>query len=257
MRATVLIGWATGNPEALPVRSVATAPFLVHCGVMKIAIAMPVHGDTRAAFTLSLAKMLLTTVGGWSRHMPGVPLRLEVIQLQGTVIGVSRELLLGKAEAMVADHILWLDSDQTFPPDTLLRLAKHGLPVVGANYPSRHVLLPTASLLDGDTTVPVYSTPEKIAAGLLEPVDYIGLGVCLMSIDAIREVPKPLFKSMSEDAYCFDRLREAGIRPVVDHALSAEVGHVRDQILTNTDALAAGKIFGNPSFAFSEHAQPG
>jgi hypothetical protein len=225
---------------------------------MKIAIATPVHGDTKAPFTLSLARMLLATVGEWPRRMPGKSLRLEVLQLQGTAVGIAREHLLREAERIEADWILWLDADQTFPPDTLIRLVKHDLPVVGANYPRRGDMAPPTATIRGEgKTVAVYSTEDKVRDGVLEPVDYIGLGVCLMSIAAVRDLKRPVFHSMAEDAYFFDRLRETGIRPVVDHALSAEVGHIHSIVLTNADSLSVREKTGTMEWPFTVDAQPG
>src|SRR6185295_3395538 len=102
---------------------------------MKIAICIPVHGDTRALFTYKLARMLLATERQW--HGLGRDDRpdIELFMAESSGIARNREHLVGEAQAWGAEWILWLDSDQTFPADTLLRLVSLGQPLVGANYP--------------------------------------------------------------------------------------------------------------------------
>jgi hypothetical protein len=207
---------------------------------MRIAICIPVHGDTRAAFTLCLGQMLLHTVGGWPSLKPGEPLQLELFMGTSSVVALNRSNLVDRARPWKPDWILWLDADQTFPSTTLLRLIGHGEPVVGANYPRREDhARPTASQIDeeGDFKV-VWSTREKVEAGLLEPVSTLGLGVCLVSMEAIDRIEGPLFADVREDAYFFGKLRAAGYTPKVDHGLSAEVGHIRTQVLGNNHSLA-------------------
>lgn len=208
---------------------------------MKIAICMPVHGDTRAAFTLCLGQMLLHTVAGWPSAKPGEPLGIELFMGGGAVVALNREKLVERARDWGADWILWLDADQTFPSTTLLRLIGHGEPVVGANYPRREdQARPTATRVaaDGGREL-VWSTEDKIEAGLLEPVADMGLGVCLVSMAAIARLEPPFFADIREDVYFFAKLRAAGLIPKVDHRLSAEVGHVRVQMLGNAHSLAA------------------
>ena len=43
---------------------------------------------------------------------------------------------------------------------------------------------------------------------------------------------------MGEDVSFFRELTEAGVKVYVDHALSWEVGHIPERVLTNADAEA-------------------
>ena len=206
---------------------------------MRIAICFPAHGDTRAAFTLSLSRMLLRTVKDWSRAFPGQALALEIFMGTGGIVAFVRERLVETAEKWGADWILWLDSDQSFPADSLIRLAAAGEPVIGANIPRRSPdATPTAEILDehGQRRL-LWTTPEKIAQRAVEPVHLMGLGVCLMSMAALKAIPRPVFDELREDQCLMRKLREAGFVPKVDHALSAEVGHVGTFTWTNTHSL--------------------
>jgi hypothetical protein len=70
----------------------------------------------------------------------------------------------------------------------------------------------------------------------IEEVAYMGLGVCLIHSDVFRKIQKPFFffetrgdgELVGEDVGFFAKTRQAGITAFVDHALSAEVGHVSD-----------------------------
>jgi hypothetical protein len=197
---------------------------------MKIAICIPCHGDPRAAFTLSLAKLLL-------RDRTET---LEVFMGSGGVVALVRERLVETAEKWGAGAILWLDSDQTFPADTIERLLAAGEPVIGANIPRRsHDARPTAEVLINGSRAALYTTREKAAAGEIESVHLMGLGVCLTSMDALKAIPRPIFNELREDHGLMRKLTEAGFTPKVDHALSAEVGHVGTYTWTNEHSLAA------------------
>lgn len=68
----------------------------------------------------------------------------------------------------------------------------------------------------------------------LEEVDMAGFGVCLMRAEVFSGLPKPWFVNFGkgEDAFFFRKLSEVkGIRPVVDHLFSADVGHVAEAVL--------------------------
>ncbi|MDB5722025.1 MAG: hypothetical protein JWP15_2643 [Alphaproteobacteria bacterium] len=190
-------------------------------------------------FTVSLSRLLLNTFKGWSQAMPGEPLDLEFILGQAGIAALARERLVQDAERWGADCILWLDADQTFPSDTLLRLVAHRLPIVGANYARRSEEAgPTAAELADGRLLPLYTTHDKVAARLVEPVHQMGLGVTLISMEVFRALERPIFDAIREDHAFYDKARAAGYTPMVDHSLSAEVGHVWTTVLTNEHSLA-------------------
>ena len=139
----------------------------------------------------------------------------------------ARNVLFEQARGTGADWILWIDADHQFPANGLLQLLRHGLEVVGANYPRRtRPAFPTAIGEDGK---PLWTTREKKG---LEPVATMGLGFCLTKVSTLAALD-PVFMAPHDDAVLFRRLREQGVTPYVDHALSWHVGHVTTQVLTN------------------------
>ena len=229
---------------------------------LKVAICVPVYGMTHAKFTQSLANMIVHSLE--ARIVcdgRNVKLELETFMVSCSMLTESRHRLVAEALAWGADHMLCLDADHVFPPDTLVRLLAHGLPAVGANYPRRFApTAPTAAISDAadETRSLLYTTRELAERGLVEPVGHLGFGVLLLDMrifDALQARAEasgedsflPLFKfeptankvgMIGEDVFFFRKLAECGIRPFVDHRLSWEVGHLFEVVLTNGHALA-------------------
>jgi hypothetical protein len=113
-----------------------------------------------------------------------------------------------------------------FPPSTAARLLRHGLDVVGANYPRKGgECRPTAVALDG-----VWMN-RGVA---LEEARSIGFGVTLVSAIVLATLPKPWFDAQYDEQGCWHsedtnfcaKARAAGFHVYVDHELSHEVRHV-------------------------------
>ena len=225
---------------------------------MKIALCIPRYGDVKGEFTISLGRMLvhsLSQSGG-----PG-PLQIEIFSISSSDLPESRTRLLKRAIEWQARYLLWLDSDHVFPPDTLFRLLRHKLPVVGCNYPRRvEPTGPVAVRIGADGRMEHVWTTEALAKqGALEEVAHVGLGLCLIDLDVLHQVKahvdvagpgwaywNPFDRKllpgsttrMGEDASFFQELRDAGVKIYVDHALSWQIGHVAERVLTNADAEA-------------------
>lgn len=228
---------------------------------MKIAICIPVYGDTKAKFTQSLANMLIHTKDATIVDGAGnpLPVEIEVFMVSCSMLTESRHRLVAEAIVWGADYMLCLDADHTFPPDTLVRLLSHGLPAVGCNYARRHTPTAPTAAYDGEHhSLTLYTTREKAEAGEIEECAHLGFGVLLLDMrifDALQKHAEdhgdgnflPLFKfeptenkigMIGEDVFFFRKLAECGIKPFVDHRLSWEVGHLFEVILTNQTAWA-------------------
>lgn len=234
--------------------------------VIRLAICIPVYGDTKSKFTLSLVNAVdhFRTCRITDPEGVEVEKEIDVQMVSCSMLTESRHRLVAEALAWGATHLLWLDADHVFPENAIPRLLAHNVDVVGANYPRRVTpTAPTACKLvssdkDNDTKNLIYTTPEKALAGELEEAAHLGFGVCLMNMRVLDLLQvhasehsdgnfMPLFEMKStegkvgmigEDVFFFKKVREAGGRVFVDHALSWEVGHITDQILTNAHAIA-------------------
>lgn len=202
---------------------------------MKVAICTPVYGDTRAPFTDCLAQLLIHN----GRTAPDV--ELSYYTMASSDLAANRERIAAAALDDGADWLLWLDSDQTFPRESLQRLLAAGREVVGCNYPFRsHPAGPTARFFSGGRWLPVWTEEEKARQGEIEQVASMGLGVCLVSAAVMRKIERPWFRyeAAGEDAYFFAKLSAAAIPVYVDHGLSWEIGHAGQKIYAATDMLA-------------------
>ncbi len=225
---------------------------------MKVAICIPRHGDTRGDFTISLARMVAHSLT--ARPPGGERLELEIFSISSSDLPESRTRLLMKAIEWQARYLLWLDSDHVFPPDTLFRLLRHRLPVVGCNQPRRSE--PTGPVAvkrnDKGEMEHVWTTEALAKAGAVEEVWHVGLALCLMDMQILHQVKAHVEQGvgwahwapfdrrmmpgggvrMGEDVSFFRELTEAGVKVYVDHGLSWEVGHIAERVITNAQAVA-------------------
>jgi hypothetical protein len=187
---------------------------------VRLAIAVPAHDSVSALFANDLALLYADTRASG--------LTVVLMTMIGTFVHHARERLLDDAVRLcAATHVLWLDADMTFPRDAALRLLKHDLDVVAANYLTRTAHPKPTARRDGQC---VSSTD---ATGL-EEVDHVGMGVFLMKTSVVANIPSPHFwystPTETEDVYFCNLLRAAGHTIHIDHDLSKEVGHVGTHI---------------------------
>lgn len=183
---------------------------------VRLAIAVPAHDTVPALFANDLAKLYAAT----SASVPIITLATMI----GTFVHQAREKLLHDVVNLWgATHVLWLDADMAFPPDTALRLLKHGVDVVAANYVTRVAPSRPTAMRDGQCV----SSAE--ATGL-EAVEHVGMGAFLMKASVVSNIPSPRFwystATETEDVFFCRLLRAAGHSIYIDHDLSREVGHV-------------------------------
>ena len=182
--------------------------------------------------------------------------QIEIFMRSSSVLPQLRNMLVKDAMAWGANYLLWLDSDQKFPDEALLRLLSLNRRVVGVNYPRRVAPhSPTATGLDGKL---IRTTEEAARANEVTPVLSMGFGCCLIDMTIFETLQDhalasgrkgiwPLFAIemlndgtdiIGEDVFFFRRLHEAGIAVHLDHALSWTIGHVHQRVLTNADTLS-------------------
>jgi hypothetical protein len=176
-----------------------------------------------AAFAIAYARLFAYTRerGPWKD--------VEDLFLEHTYIHCGRELVLEAALKQGFSHLLWLDTDMTFPRTSAVQLAAHNQPIVGCNYSSRRqgAGLFTAHRADQRVQTHDYSTG-------LEAVEYCGMGTMLMRTDVVADLARPWFRhglnehggDIGEDVGFCRALRAAGHTIYIDHDLSKEIGHI-------------------------------
>ena len=96
---------------------------------VKVSICVPSRDSVHAAFAFDLAKLV--------QHCQMIGTEVTPHFCIGTLIVNQRDQLADMALAAGSTHILWLDSDMMFPPDTVQRLLSHNLSIVAGNYVTR------------------------------------------------------------------------------------------------------------------------
>jgi hypothetical protein len=214
----------------------------------RVFIAVPCQDQVQAMFAFSLAKMMayasLSLVG------PFQPVEwLRIMFVSGTLIAPQRRDLAASALKAGATHILWIDSDTTFPKDALNRLLARNKDYIGIVQSGRRPpFAPTAFTWENaDRPTPVYVYPESTG---IQRVDAIGFGLTLCRTEVFKQVQQPWFPIQwghlangewainGEDVGFQAWARKAGFELYVDLDLSRECGHVGSFEYRTDHALA-------------------
>lgn len=181
-----------------------------------------VHAD----FAYSLSQLAMHEV---QRGM-----HIGICRVGTTLIEMGRIRQVVEALKHNSAHILFLDSDMRFPPDTLQRLLHWNKAIVGCTYSQRKSPRAlTHEALDRSTTI-------DMNAGELQEVRSLGFGCILVRADVVRAIPRPWFqvelsteldatgaeKHRSEDRTFCDKARAAGFPIHCDMVLSRELEHL-------------------------------
>jgi hypothetical protein len=190
---------------------------------MRLAIGGPTRDQVPASFAVDLAQLYAYTRerGPWQTVTVGFK--------SATYIHMGREYFLEDSIRQGATHVLWLDTDMSFPRETAVLLAMHDQPMVGCNYLTRHGNNSWTAMTDDGTRIP--TTPESKG---LEAVDAMGFGVVLMRTDLVVGFTRPRFRhglnahdgDVGEDIMFCRSVRAAGHQIYIDHDLSKGIGHI-------------------------------
>ena len=195
----------------------------------RIIFAVPSTENVKAQFAVALASMGIATV------VKGIA--VGVASAQGCYISSNRNLLVDQAREAQATHVMFLDSDMVFPPDTALRLLAWDEDIVGATYARRTPPYQSNLTLAPGTVVP----PNGLVAAKVLPT-----GVMLVKLSVFDLLPRPWFflsydpKNPSPDYpdgligedvhFCAGALR-AGLKVYCDIGLSYQIGHIAEQVV--------------------------
>jgi hypothetical protein len=138
----------------------------------------------------------------------------------------GRNELVRWAKSLDASHMLWIDTDSSFPAFTCSQLLASDRAFIGANFALKDGSGQSAAWgMDGERLKPCEDGIEEVGT--------LGFGLTLTRMDVLDAVGDPWFKTVEgerggpADEYRFCELaRKAGFPPYVDHALSRECAHV-------------------------------
>lgn len=190
---------------------------------MRLLIAQPTYGQVASECARATAMMCLRL----GTHRPdGLDWVGYEQQSSSNLPELRHKLAVNALKAHDASHILWIDSDMAFPPDSLHRLLAHDREIVGCTYP-RRLGAPYSSATDLD------GQPFKASSTGIEQAGVIGFGLLLTKISVFEgDYDMPLFAHHDEHGYCTEdvtfcrKVRARGHEIWVDHDLSREVRHI-------------------------------
>jgi hypothetical protein len=212
--------------------------------VLHIAIGIPSLDMWHADFAISLLG-LIGNLKSKPTPLPGYDaVRVSTINFRSSAIAKLRQDITDEALKIGADYLVFIDSDQLFPPDLVRKLLVHGKEVIGCNIAVKRLpSLPTARKFvpewpeTGDI---VYTRPESTG---LEKIWKLGFGVMMIKASVFEKLKKPYYNFgwnevtgfVGEDWYFCDLLWKAGIDLWIDHDVSRTVGHVGSYSYTMED----------------------
>lgn len=199
---------------------------------LNLLIGAPSTGMWTSGFGMCLQNMMghlmSTPVPGFREQ------RMQPEVVKGSILPRSRGNLVKRALKEQFTHLLFIDTDQTFPRETAHRLLQHRKDVVGCNIATKEIpASPTArrksSSPDGE---PVYTDSDSPP---LEKVWRLGTGIMLIDVRVFKKIGPGCFEIRwieeiqdyrGEDWNMCLEMERAGFDIWVDHKLSDEVGHL-------------------------------
>lgn len=205
---------------------------------MKYLIAVPSHDMVHAKFTRSLMEL-------------DKPQDTAFTMIINTLIYTARNTIAQNAVKYGFDRVMWFDSDMTFPPDTMLRLAEDmdkGYEFVSGLYISRNE--PIRPIIhkevnwrvkdDGwiDSSAELYWDYPKDS---LFEIAACGFGCCMTSVSLLKRMcdkygsPFYPLMGMGEDTtFCF-RAKQDGGKIYCDSRIKC--GHVGEYVYEEKDYI--------------------
>lgn len=205
---------------------------------VKILVVIPALEGPKAENSACLATY-------WGEHKyPSV-----IHYVSDTYIHMARNRAMVMAADLQATHLMFIDSDMTFPKWGVDRLVEQNKLIIGGLYFGRRTPLPVVLKVNDETKkleiykdVPQYEEPYE--------TDAVGTGFMLIKTEAFAHIEPPFFSysnpkefelvpnpfpgnEVGEDVYFCLKARKAGLKVWVDPTIP--LGHVGKRIYTRTD----------------------
>ena len=195
---------------------------------MNLAICIPAQETVHTEFAWCLANLTSELATQQIEH--------HIFMKQGSMLPEQRHKLAVQAKGY--SHMLWLDSDMTFPRTIFHDLVKHEVGIVACNYLTRDGKnLPTAFINKNNT----FHRLPMDGTGLIQ-VDACGMGVMLVESKVFDYLAKPWFNFgwnketetyFGEDVAFCDRAKWVGYKTWIDQDTSKKIGHIGTNVYRN------------------------
>ena len=199
---------------------------------VSVLVGIPSRGTWEDKFGMSLNAM----ISYFQSNRMGFREELVIpLNVKGSILANQRLDIVDHAIERKCTHILFVDTDQTYPRDTLHRLLKHDVDVVACNIATKQIpAQPTARFYNPNNLASgtrVYNNPAKG----LEKVWRVGTGVMLLKTKIFERIGFDVFgqpwkpevrRYQGEDWSLVEACEKAGIDVYIDHAVSEQVKHI-------------------------------
>jgi hypothetical protein len=143
----------------------------------KVAVCLSSNGTVHAAFAVNLVSIIVNAL---AKSIPCAPISAE-----SALNMVNRENAVSVARANGFSHVLFLDSDMTFPPDIVECLLSQKVDIVGLQYVRR---FPPYQILG--------TLADSNSRGFVEAID-LPAGCLLVKLSVFDKLTAPYFRCVA------------------------------------------------------------
>ena len=155
---------------------------------------------------------------------------VDINILEGYQLPFARNRIVQNVIEKNFDYLLFIDADMVFPPDLLLRLLKHDVPIVNA-LAFRRIRPHYPCIFSWNKKEGSYETAEY-STGLLE-VDATGMPAILIKTEVFKKMKQPWYyyrdHLFSSDLTFCENARKAGYKILIDTDL--KIGHIGEEVV--------------------------
>ncbi len=198
---------------------------------LKIGVLIPSGGMWEPQFGQALVSLFMKTQGWRPDPKLGCEkLTLKLYCLVGSMLVTNRQNLIAAALKDGCTHVLFIDDDMIFPPDSLIRLLLRNKSVIAANCVTRNF---PVRWIAHDLKSKELSSSGKTG---VQKVQHVGAAFMLIRREVLEPLTLPLFMMewipslqahCGEDIYfCMKLQAEASADIWVDHDLSQQISHI-------------------------------
>lgn len=213
---------------------------------MKLCIGMPTPDQVDAEFACS---NLPSIIGYTIRNLPH--LKLSCLFKTGVRTDSNRNWILNEALKGEVDYILWLDTDQLYPPNIIERLLQAQKDIIGSIYYKRGEPYSPVVYAKNDNPTKPYTALNApfIPKGEVMEVDGLGFGGLLVSTSVYKAmgdekwmqygknfgIPVEMEDQESHDLIFCKKAQKYGFKLFLD--TSIRCGHISRQVITEVDFI--------------------
>ena len=208
---------------------------------VKLALCVPSAGTWKADFGMAFSSMCVYM--STNLFEPDQDRLVVVLDKRTSLLPRSRQECIEDALLQSCTHALFMDTDQSFPPDIAHKLMAWKKPVVACNIALKCLPSFPSARQRGSTAFGVPVTSDANKRGL-EKVWRVGTGIMLIDLSIMAGIAKPWFEVrynqaegqyIGEDWDFCDRVEKAGHSIYIDHDASRAVGHIGEFVFTHAN----------------------